>query len=415
MTLDPGQFHAALIHRQTYPGVATAIDVYAPPGFDLDEHLRRLDQLIHAADPPLPWQVNLHAGDDYLERMLAERPGNVVVIAGRNDRKMEYISRCVEAGLNVLADKPWIIQRADLSRLTEALERAEETGVVVSDVMTERHEITNAVQRALVTDSDLFGDLVAGGADAPAVELRSVHHILKTVAGKPLRRPLWWFSPEVQGNALADVGTHLVDLVLWTLFPDEEVQPGDIGEGEVRHWATWIDLDRFARVTGGAEPPAALHGRLKDGALACDANSELRFTTRGTHVRVTALWEVEAEHGDTHFARYRGSRSTVEVRQGPAEGWRPEVYLLPARGSADLPHEALRRWLLRHRDRWPGLDVRPAADGALRIAMPDALRLGHERHFAEVTREFLDALRGGGAPDRQELARLRIKYALTTS
>ena len=42
MTLDPGHFHAALIQKEMYPGVAPRVDVYAPLGWDLFEHLNRV-------------------------------------------------------------------------------------------------------------------------------------------------------------------------------------------------------------------------------------------------------------------------------------------------------------------------------------------------------------------------------------
>ena len=32
MTLDPGHFHAALVQKEMYPGVATVVHVYAPLG-----------------------------------------------------------------------------------------------------------------------------------------------------------------------------------------------------------------------------------------------------------------------------------------------------------------------------------------------------------------------------------------------
>jgi len=53
--------------------------------------------------------------------MLEDRPGNVVVLSGNNRKKAEYITRSVNAGLNVLADKPMIILQKtflNLSRLS---------------------------------------------------------------------------------------------------------------------------------------------------------------------------------------------------------------------------------------------------------------------------------------------------------
>ena len=59
-----------------------------------------------------------------------KRPGNVVVIAGRNSKKIDYILGSVNAGLHVLADKPWIVRSADLPRLEQAIwaESERETG-----------------------------------------------------------------------------------------------------------------------------------------------------------------------------------------------------------------------------------------------------------------------------------------------
>ena len=36
-------------------------------------------------------------------------------------------------------------------------------------------------------------------------------------------RPAWFFDNDEQGEGLNDVGTHLVDLVQWTLFPEQAI------------------------------------------------------------------------------------------------------------------------------------------------------------------------------------------------
>src|SRR5687767_9950724 len=70
MTLDPGHVHAALIQKEMYPGVAARVDVYAPAGWDLDEHLKRVQAYNQRAEKPTAWQMEVHAVDDFLERML---------------------------------------------------------------------------------------------------------------------------------------------------------------------------------------------------------------------------------------------------------------------------------------------------------------------------------------------------------
>ena len=153
MTLDPGHFHAALIQKEMYPGVAARVDVYAPQGWDLDEHLKRVAAYNKRAEKPTAWQMELHTGADFFERMLRERPGNAVILSGRNRPKIDRIARSVGAGLHVLADKPWILTEADLPTLDAVLAEADRKGVVAYDIMTERFEITTMLQRALVNDA----------------------------------------------------------------------------------------------------------------------------------------------------------------------------------------------------------------------------------------------------------------------
>ena len=125
MTLDPGHFHAGLVQKEMYPGVAPQVDVYAPLGGDLLGHLARINAFNSRSDHPTSWRLEVHTGPDFFERMLAEHPGNVVIISGRNRGKVERIGRSVAAGLNVLADKPWILRSADLPALERALAEAD--------------------------------------------------------------------------------------------------------------------------------------------------------------------------------------------------------------------------------------------------------------------------------------------------
>ena len=119
----------------------------------------------------------------------------------------------------MLADKPWILPSADLPALEAALADAERKRVVAYDIMTERFEITSILQRALVNDPAVYGEQLKGTPDDPAVYMESVHHLMKVVSGAPNIRPAWFFDTDEQGEGLNDIGTHLVDLVQWTLFP----------------------------------------------------------------------------------------------------------------------------------------------------------------------------------------------------
>ena len=204
ITLDPGHFHAALIQKAMYPNVSKRVEVYAPLGADLIGHLNRVAQFNTRKESPTSWELEVHTGPDFLERMLQEKAGNLVVISGRNRGKIDRIKASVEAGLNVLADKPWIIDAADLPKLEAALNTAEEKGLVAYDLMTSRFEMTSILQREIINDAGTFGTISAGTEREPAVYVESVHHLLKKVAGVPNLRPAWYFDVGQQGEGLAD-------------------------------------------------------------------------------------------------------------------------------------------------------------------------------------------------------------------
>src|SRR5262245_21299215 len=223
ITLDPGHFHAALVQKEMYAGVSPSVNIYAPLGQDLLDHLARVAGFNRRAGNPTAWQLEVHTGPDFLERMLREHPGNAVVISGRNRGKIDRIQSSLDAGLHALVDKPWILEAADLPRLDRALAAADERGLVALDIMTERFEVTSELQRELVNDPATFGTLLPGSEAEPAVYMESVHYLKKVVAGAPNPRPVWFFDTEQQGEGLNDIGTHLVDLTQWTLYPDQAI------------------------------------------------------------------------------------------------------------------------------------------------------------------------------------------------
>jgi predicted dehydrogenase len=402
ITLDPGHFHASLIQKEMYPEVAKRVAVYAPLGPDLADHVKRVARFNLRPQNPTSWELEIHAAPDFLERMLAERPGNIVVLSGRNRGKIRYVRAALDAGLNVLADKPWIIHPDDLPALEEALAIAGRKGLVAYDIMTERYEITSILQRELVNDAEVFGDILPGTEAEPAVYMESVHHIFKLVAGVPNLRPPWFFDVEEQGEALADVGTHLVDLVQWTLFPDAAMDyHSDIQLFTARRWPTPITAVQMQRVTGEPGPAVDYY-----------CNTSVSYAIRGIHTKLDVLWrwEAPAGTGDTHHAVYRGSKARVEVRQGAVENYRPELYVVPAErsaiGSITKRVEALAGG-------YPGIGVEPRGS-EIRITIPDSYRVGHEAHFAQVTNQFFAYLQHPETFPHWENPNMLAKYFVTT-
>src|SRR5579883_886689 len=103
ITYDPGHFHAALVQKEMPPGVVPRCHVYAPLGPDLLAHLGRLADFNTRSVRPTSWEVEVHAGPDALQRLLAEKPGNIIVLSGRNRGRIHTIRAALRAGLHVLA------------------------------------------------------------------------------------------------------------------------------------------------------------------------------------------------------------------------------------------------------------------------------------------------------------------------
>ena len=84
--------------------------------------------------------------------------------------------------------------------------------------------------------------------------MESVHHLMKLVAGAPNIRPAWFFDTAQQGEGLNDIGTHLVDLVQWTLFPNQAIDyRQDVQVLSAQRWPTPIseaELQAGHRRTG---------------------------------------------------------------------------------------------------------------------------------------------------------------------
>lgn len=425
ITLAPGHFHAALVQKIMYPDVSPTVWVYAPAGADLDEHLKHVAGYNTRSEHPTNWDERLYTGDDFFPRMLAEQRHeggerrNVVVIAGNNREKTDYIRESLNAGLNVLADKPMCIDPAGFEKLQASFKTATQKNLLLYDVMTERYEITTMLQKALVNDVAVFGHLVKGSLDQPAVTKQSVHHLFKNVSGKPLRRPAWFFDTAQQGEGIVDITTHLVDLIQWESFPEQPIAIKDIQMLRARRWPTLVTREQFAQVTGLPEFPEYLRGQLsEDGALPDYSNGELSYTLRGIHARVSVSWNFAAPPGagDTHFSIMRGTKANVVIQQGSAENYRPELYVEVAgdrksRESQTSLEAALQKAVKKLQVVYPGLELR-REENRWHVRVPDRHRTDHEAHFGQVMEKFLTFLKEGKLP-AWEVPNMIAKYYTT--
>ena len=337
MVVDPGHFHASLLQREMYPSLARRVSVYAPLGPELLDYLNRVSLFNQRKENPTLWDLDVHTSSDPMGEMLREHPGNAVVFSGKNRAKIDRIVASIDAGIHVFADKPWIIASKDISKLERALDTAERNGLAAYDIMTERFEITSILQRELVNTPAVFGVQEHGTESDPGVYAKSIHHVMKIVAGVPLRRPTWFFDTAEYGEGLSDVGTHVVDLVQWTAFPDQALDyKKDVRMVSGKRWPLSMTKKQFEQVTGEPDFPPALEKDIHEGKFDYYCNNSVSYALRGVHVKMDILWnwEAQAGGGDVYEAAFRGSKARVEIRQGAAEKWLPELYVVPANDSA---------------------------------------------------------------------------------
>lgn len=411
IVVDPGHFHATLVQQQMYAGLTPLVRVHAPLGPDLIDYLSRIARYNRRPQSPTDWRLDVHAGADFLDRMRDEPPGGVAIFSGRNRGKIERIIAALETGLHVLADKPVIIEPADLPRLDTALALVQDRRLVLADMMTGRHNVLVRVLHALRSDPELFGDPIPGTREEPGVALGGVHYLRKVVAGLPNPRPPWYFNVTEQGEGLADTAVHLVDRVHETLFAARPLDwQQDIAILAASRWPTIVSLAQFRELTGESGWPDDLAPWLRRDGLEYFCNGRVDYRVRGVHVSLEVRWDWQAEQGDdTHHALYRGTRCRLAVRQGPAERFRPELYVL---ADSDIG-AALQRCIAGLQTSYPGI----AAEGAgpeWRIAVPEALRVGHDAGFAAFTRRFLAHVADPTSLPARERPNLLAKYRVTT-
>ena len=394
--LEPGHFHAALTLGTPHPNVREEIFVYAPPGQELDDFLALIDAFNRRAEKPTAWKPVVRAGDRSLERLMADRPGVVVILAGRNDRKMAMMRRLHDAGFHVLADKPWLAGPDGLDDLRHTLSG----GPLAVEIMTGRHDITSKLTRKLVGETEVFGGFEEEKKGQPALEISGVHHLEKMVNGTPLRRPVWYFDVRVQGDGIADIPTHMVDQVqrLVAAASGAAAPPPRLELIAARRWATRVPRALFARVTGRPDFPPELAEAVAGSELSYRCNAELSFRLGAVTAALATRWDLSEPRGggDAHRSVIRGTRAEIHVDQGAATDYRRRLSVVP-RAEATQIRAALERALAKWQDEFPGLAVSEAPSG-WEISVPRALASGHESHFPLVLADFLALVEGGSWP-----------------
>ena len=397
--LDPGHFHAALTLRVPQARVADEVFVYARPGAELTDFLALIERFNRRSPNPTRWRPVVTTSDDPLRRLVDERRGDVVVLAGRNGGKARTMQRLHEAGFHVLADKPWLVEPADL----EAVRASLAGWPLAAEIMTGRHDVIAGLVKRLVGVPAIFGEF---RDDGPAIEQESVHHLEKLVDGAPLRRPWWFFDVRVQGSGPVDIPTHVVDQAQWLV--DRDVTSAKLVSA--RAWSTRVPLEAFRRITGEARFPAELEPFVDGDALDYRCNAELVYRIGRVTARAATSWNVapSAGGGDASHTIAHGTRADIHLEQSARTSYRRRV-VVEARADGAALGRALRDAVAAWQTDIPGVGAAPTGSATYEVTVPPDG--GHETHFARLLDDFLtivDDRRWPAAAAERTLA----KYAL---
>lgn len=419
IVLAPGHFHANLLQKNAIARISNSVFVYAATeDAGLKQYLSAIESFNKRDDNPTSWQTIVYYGDDFLDKMVAEKKGNVVVLAGNNKEKTEYILNAVDAGLNVLSDKPMAISQEDFLLLEKVYAHAETQNVLLYDMMTERYDLLNIVEKELINDHDFFGKLQTGTPEDPAVYMESVHHFYKEVSGTPLIRPAWYYDVEQQGEGIADVTTHLIDLLFWKCFPEQSINYNtDIGNISSTHWPTGIRLEQFTKSTGEASFPDYLQKYINNSVLNVYANGTLHFNIKNRNISMKVIWDYEAPKGsgDTFMSIVKGTKAMLKTVQNKEQNFIKQLYAQkPEEMDEELFSSHLQKAVGKIQKTYPFISVSPTSlNGEYLINIPVEYRDGHESHFKYVAESFFNFLVNGDMPE-WEKANTLAKYYITT-
>ena len=341
------------------------------------------------------------------------------MLGGNNRQKTQYIIESVKAGGNVRADKPLAINQQDFKQLLDAYQLAKEKKLLLYDLMTERYDILNMIEKELMHQKGLFGELQKGLPDNPSITMESVHHFFKNVSGKPLIRPAWYYDVAQQGEGIADVTTHLIDLIQWQCFPNEAIHyQSDVEVTDAKHWPTSITLSEFSQSTLIDSFPPYLDKYVKNDILEVMANGTLNFTIKGINIGMKVSWNYAppANGGDTFTSIKKGSKATLEIIQNKSNNFIRQLYIRKENKTDTATFEMeLQKAVGQLQKTYPFLSVKNEGEGLYLIDIPLENRSGHEEHFGKVAKSFLHYLKCKDMPDWENENTISKYYITTTA
>lgn len=402
--LAPAHFHASLLQKNAIPGVSDTVLIYAPEGKELADYLATVESFNTRTENPTHWVCKVYSDSDWLEVFPEASKGDFVVLAGNNRYKTDYILKSIEKGYNVLSDKPMAIQSADYEKLQQAYALAQEKGLVLYDLMTERYDALSIITRELIADKALTGK-----DTNDRIEIEDVHHFCKLVNGKPTQRPWWYYDVRSQGEGIADVSTHYIDLIWWQCFQNQEVKDENVRLDSAWHYPTVINPEQYGLSTGLDSIPEALKTFVNEnGNLEVFSNGGIDFTSFERPIRFEVRWDFQATEGagDTYRCTIPFETAVIRICQNAETGWNRVIFVDTDEARAKAAEARLQK-------SFGFVKFEPVGEGSWKVTVPAENRTSHEEHFNKVALTFISLIDGAEMPSWERTNTL-TKYRLTT-
>jgi len=173
----------------------------------------------------------------------------------------------------------------------------------------------------------------------------------------------------------------------------------------------------FEKVTGLSEFPDYLKKDVSSDTLKVYSNGEIIYKINGKYAKVSVIWNYQAPEGtgDTHFSIMRGTKSDLYIRQGEEEAFKPILYIELHADEDPESYEAGIQEIFGTDvvKRYPGIQLIKQSDKVWKVEIPEKYKIGHEAHFEQVTRKYLEYLEKGNMPE-WEIPNMITKYYVTT-
>lgn len=136
---------------------------------------------------------------DDLDELLQKSGANTLLTAAINSSKVKIVVKAIDAGLNIIADKPLVTTTDDLNKIIEALERKKQVKLYL--MLTERYSPVLVTAKKLIEAGEI-------GKVVNIINMRP-HRLA------PQNRPAWMFDSEQYGGIINDLGVHDIDIAVW--------------------------------------------------------------------------------------------------------------------------------------------------------------------------------------------------------